>query len=235
MHNDVCIARQKLDDGKYTCVLLSNGEEYTSHERGVKPLLTLLRSGKNFKNSVAADKTVGAGAAHLYVLLGVRALWSNIVSESALKVLRDNKIEVFYGECVPHIINRQGNGICPIERAVANTKDSNEAYDLITKALKALQQNQSVAERREKAVKIFKALGDESRIEIIELLRSGTKCGCELLNALNIGQPTLSHHMHILCDAGLVDACKDGKKTLYSLSKDGLKELKIQVDQYTAE
>lgn len=235
MHNDVCIARQKLDDGKYTCVLLSESEEYTSYERGVKPLLTLLRSGKNFKNSVAADKTVGAGAAHLYVLLGVRALWSNIVSESALKVLRDNKIEVFYGECVPHIINRQGNGICPIERAVYDAKDSNEAYDLITQALKALQQNQSAAERREKAVKIFKALGDESRIEIIELLRSGTKCGCELLNALNIGQPTLSHHMHILCDAGLVDACKDGKKTLYSLSKDGLKKLKIQVEQYTAE
>ena len=96
-----------------------DGKEYLSHERGVKPLISFLRSGQCFRGAIAADKTVGAGAAHLYVLLGISALWTNVISASALKILKDNSIEVLYGECVPHIINRQGNGICPIEAAVA--------------------------------------------------------------------------------------------------------------------
>ena len=138
MHNRIADARQKLFDGSYTCVVLSNDVEYTSYERGVKPLISLLETKRSLAGAVAADKTVGAGAAHLYVLLGIRALWANIISESAKKILKDNGIEVFYGECVPHIINRQGNGICPIENAVSETRDSNDAYRLILNALRKL-------------------------------------------------------------------------------------------------
>lgn len=138
MHNRIADARQKLFDGSYTCVVLSNDVEYTSYERGVKPLISLLETKRCLAGAVAADKTVGAGAAHLYVLLGIRALWANIISENAKKILKDNGIEVFYGECVPHIINRQGNGICPIENAVSETRDSNDAYRLILTALRKL-------------------------------------------------------------------------------------------------
>ena len=73
----------------------------------------------------------------------------------------------------------------------------------------------------DQTVKIFKALADENRLIIIEHLMSGTKCGCELLDALQIGQSTLSHHMRILCDAGLVEACKVGKWMHYSLCSQG--------------
>ena len=55
----------------------------------------------------------------------------------------------------------------------------------------------------QKAAALFKALGDENRIRILKLLCSGEKCACRLLEELNIRQPTLSHHMKILCDAGL--------------------------------
>ena len=51
---------------------------------------------------------------------------------------------------------------------------------------------------------IFKALGDINRIRILEMLRSGETCACKLLDALEISQPTLSHHMKILCDDGIV-------------------------------
>ena len=68
----------------------------------------------------------------------------------------------------------------------------------------------------------FKALGDENRIRILKMLRTGEKCACELLEELNITQPTLSHHMKILCDAEIVKGRKAGKWTYYSLNREGI-------------
>ena len=68
---------------------------------------------------------------------------------------------------------------------------------------------------------IFKAFCDENRIRILKLLRSGEKCACKLLEELNISQPTLSHHMKILCDSGIVAGRKEGKWMHYSISPEG--------------
>lgn len=68
---------------------------------------------------------------------------------------------------------------------------------------------------------IFKAFCDENRIKILQLLLNGEKCACKLLEEMNITQPTLSHHMKILCDSGIVEARKDGKWMHYSISKTG--------------
>ena len=139
MHNELATLREKLQTGGYTCVVCLKTEEYCSFERGVKPLLSLLQEKGDGCGLMAADKTVGAGAAHLYVLLGVRAVWANVISESALRILKENGIEVAYGELVPYIINRKGDGVCPIEKAVENAKSSQEAYSFIVDALKKLQ------------------------------------------------------------------------------------------------
>ena len=72
-----------------------------------------------------------------------------------------------------------------------------------------------------KTAKIFKALGDENRIHILRLLRGGEKCACKLLEELNISQPTLSHHMKILCDCGIVTGRKEGKWMHYSICAEG--------------
>ena len=72
---------------------------------------------------------------------------------------------------------------------------------------------------------VFKALSDENRIRILGRLRSGEKCACKLLEALNISQPTLSHHMKILCDAGLVNGRKVGKWTHYSMCCEGVRKV----------
>ena len=89
MHNELDAIREKLQTGGYTCVVRLGAEEYCSFERGVKPLLTLLQTKGALNGSIAADKTVGAGAAHLYVLLGVDAVWANVISEAALKILKE--------------------------------------------------------------------------------------------------------------------------------------------------
>ena len=67
----------------------------------------------------------------------------------------------------------------------------------------------------------YKALCDENRIKILKLLQGGEKCACVLLDDLHITQPTLSHHMKILCDSGIVEGRKDGKWMYYSISQIG--------------
>ena len=75
-------------------------------------------------------------------------------------------------------------------------------------------------------VKIFKAFCDENRLKILEQLRTGEKCACKLLDELQITQPTLSHHMKLLCDADIVQGRKDGKWVHYSINPEGAKRAK---------
>ena len=71
---------------------------------------------------------------------------------------------------------------------------------------------------------IFKALCDENRVQIFRLLQGGERCACELLDEMQLSQPTLSHHMKILCDSGLVVGRKEGKWMHYSISAEGAKD-----------
>ena len=75
-----------------------------------------------------------------------------------------------------------------------------------------------------KMAALFKAFGDENRIRILKLLGTGEKCACKLLEELNISQPTLSHHMKILCDAGIVVSRREGKWTYYAICCEGVKQ-----------
>ena len=60
---------------------------------------------------------------------------------------------------------------------------------------------------------IFKALCDEKRLSILELLKGGEKCACVLMEELNIAQSALSYHMKILCESGIVTSRQEGKWT----------------------
>ena len=84
---------------------------------------------------------------------------------------------------------------------------------------------------KSQAVK-FKALCDENRLRIVEQLQEGQKCAYELLDILNITQPTLSHHMKILCESGLVEGKKDGRWMHYSLNADEFNELSGYLEKF---
>ena len=73
---------------------------------------------------------------------------------------------------------------------------------------------------------ICRALGDSNRLKIVQMLSDGEKCACKLLEAFEITQPTLSHHMKILCDCGLVNTQKVGNWSHYSLSCETLTAFK---------
>ena len=72
---------------------------------------------------------------------------------------------------------------------------------------------------------ICKALGDSNRLQIVQMLSDGEKCGCKLLEAFQITQPTLSHDMKLLCEAGIVNARKEGKWMHYSLNMEKMNEI----------
>ena len=81
------------------------------------------------------------------------------------------------------------------------------------------------------AAQIFKAFADENRIHILKLLCSGERCACELLEELQISQPTLSHHMKILCDAGIVESRREGKWMHYAVCCAGVSNVRYMLKQ----
>jgi len=81
---------------------------------------------------------------------------------------------------------------------------------------------------------MMKALGDDTRIRIFDMLSVDELCACKILEEFSITQPTLSYHMKILCDSGLVDSRKDGVWMKYSVNKENLDYLKGFLDKERA-
>lgn len=82
---------------------------------------------------------------------------------------------------------------------------------------------------------VFKALGDETRLKIIEILSCGELCACNLLESFQITQPTLSYHMKILTECGLVIGRKEGSWMRYRNNEVLLAEVKLFWDRMTTE
>lgn len=138
MRNDTKKARDILVKNGYTCVFCRENEEFHSNLRGVRPLIDFLESNTDFNGFSAADKTVGLGAAHLYLLLGVKSVWAKVISQGAKEILEKNGVEVSFEEEVPYIINRRGDGRCPIETAVGGIAYPDEALRVIKETLSRL-------------------------------------------------------------------------------------------------
>ena len=134
-------SKKLLLSGGYTCVLYNGKDEIVSSARGVSFLLGLYESGQSFCEYVSADKVVGKGAALLYVLLGIKEIYASVISISALDVLKHHGIKCSYGTLVDHIINRRGDGICPIENATMGVKNPLDAPTVIKETLAKLQKS----------------------------------------------------------------------------------------------
>jgi ArsR family transcriptional regulator len=78
---------------------------------------------------------------------------------------------------------------------------------------------------RKQAVRVFRALSDPTRLSILERLRYGERCVCELTDALDAAQSRLSFHLKVLKDAGLVSDRREGRWMYYTLEPDALTEL----------
>ncbi len=77
---------------------------------------------------------------------------------------------------------------------------------------------------------MMKALGEESRVKIFDMLANGELCACKVLEDFDMTQPTLSYHMKILCDCGLVKGKRDGIWMKYTINKEAYDQLKGFID-----
>ena len=112
-----------------------------------------------------------------------------------------------------------GDACYNLARIFHRVKDKKESFT--ESQMSALQEMMKLTDK--KIAEIFKALCDENRIKILHLLQTGEKCACHLNDEINVTQPTMSHHMKVLCDSGIVVGRKEGKWIHYSISPDGAK------------
>ena len=125
-------AKSLLKSTDSTIAVVSVDDIFTSHERGVKPLLHLLSEKKGFlKGASVADKVIGKAAALLMVLGEIKEVHTLIISEPAIKVFKQHNIHCFYDKKVDRIMNRTGDGLCPMETLCLNIDDPQEAFDKI--------------------------------------------------------------------------------------------------------
>ncbi len=140
MIQDLERARTLLsEDGNTFCVVKS---EYviTSQSKGVAPVIDILGNEPEFlEGASAADKVIGKSSALLLVLGNVKEAYAEIISEHALKVLESSGIPVEYNRLVPYIKNRSKTGMCPMEKAVLETDDPEEAFDILRNKIGEMQ------------------------------------------------------------------------------------------------
>ncbi|MBE5780365.1 MAG: DUF1893 domain-containing protein [Clostridiales bacterium] len=135
---DLLRAKEQLKQGDYTCVLCKGDTFHHSYERGVAPMVALIRQGVDVAGFSAADKVVGKAAALLFVLAKVKEVYADVMSEGAVEMLKKYGIPHSYGALTHHIINRTGTDYCPMEKTVWEIDDPQAAYDAVCKTMAAL-------------------------------------------------------------------------------------------------
>jgi hypothetical protein len=119
----------------HTIVIYKNDASvYTSNDRGVAPLMKLLKENKaQLKDAMIADKVVGKAAALLMAYGKVKEVYTPTISTPALKVFKNHNIEIHYDKEVGRIINRKGDGLCPMETLCLNIENPEDAFVAINK------------------------------------------------------------------------------------------------------
>ena len=122
-------AVRKLDDDDATFVAVRGDWTFVSHERGIAPIMKLI-SGKEdaLRGAWVADKVIGKAAALLLCYAGIDRLYAKIISEHAIEALRNQSLSFEFGRSVPYIVNRAGNGMCPMEQLVLDLSRPDEAF-----------------------------------------------------------------------------------------------------------
>ncbi|MFR9652038.1 MAG: DUF1893 domain-containing protein [Rikenellaceae bacterium] len=121
LHNEGC-----------SCVVYNGVEPRLFYRRGVADLYDLLRSEPgSLCGAMVADKVIGTAAAAIIVTGEVRELYTKAISHKALRLIEESNIKVSYDELIEYVINRAGDGMCPLERACRETNTAEEAMTIV--------------------------------------------------------------------------------------------------------
>lgn len=131
------LAAALREDPSLSCVAGKNGTiHYRRSGSGIDPLWQLTREA-DLRGYAVADKVVGKAAAVLLCKAGVKAVYGEIVSQSALEFMQLRNILVEYTQLVPYIANRTGSDKCPMEACVWNAQTLEEGYTQLMAFLQA--------------------------------------------------------------------------------------------------
>ena len=130
-----------LHDGGHSLVV-ANRDIRTFDGRGVSDLFRLLEKDSGFLYGASvADKVVGKAAAALMVLAKIKEMYAEVISQPAFDLLRSNGIGVIYEKVVPHIINRAGMGLCPLEARCMTCMTPEECFVVIRAFMEEMKTN----------------------------------------------------------------------------------------------
>ena len=139
MEKDFQKAKEEFNSGKYTLVICKNEDIIKSDIIGIRPLMNLIDTKKDYKDYSAADKIVGRAAAFLYSLLHIKNLYGEVMSKGAIEILKNAGIYYEYKTLTDFIENRTKTGICPMDEAVKNIDNPIDACEAIRNKMKFLQ------------------------------------------------------------------------------------------------
>ena len=131
--------RHILHTTNCSCVI-ANGDKIESfYQRGIKDLYELLHSNRSLlEGATIADKVIGKGAAALMIVGGVTMVYADVISEPAMELFKQFSIKVEYDKKVANIINRRGDGICPVEERCAECNTIEECLVKIEELVKSI-------------------------------------------------------------------------------------------------
>ena len=122
-----------LHRGGYSCVIRKGDDTRTYHQRGVADLWQLCQGEEHFlRGARIADKVIGKGAAALMIHGGACEVYADVISHPALALLQEHGIEVSYREMTDRIVNRRGDGLCPVETLCVDLYTIDEMVEAIS-------------------------------------------------------------------------------------------------------
>ena len=125
---DLELAKRNL--AGHTICLCKDGNLLTSDKRGISPMMDFIEEDRDVAGYSVADKIVGKAAAFLFVLAGITEVYAEVVSSEGKRVLDEHGIPCSFSVMTENIVNRKGDGMCPMESAVKEENDPKKAYAL---------------------------------------------------------------------------------------------------------
>ena len=126
---DIFLAKAALPG--HSIAIAREGKVLTDDARGISPMLDLIGKGEDLRGAAVADLVVGRAAALLFLYAGVCEVYAAVISRPALATLMGAGVLCRYDTLTEHIVNRTGDDICPMEKAVLTVTDPAIAYPLL--------------------------------------------------------------------------------------------------------
>lgn len=139
--NNLEIAKNILIHNDKTCVLCKGDIIYLSEDKGIAPMVNFINNGLDLHGFSAADRIVGKAAAMLFILAEIKEVYASVISKDAMEMFSQYGVKYTYDKQTDRIINRKGDDICPMEKAVKDISQPELAYEAIKKTLMLLKEN----------------------------------------------------------------------------------------------